>query len=87
MPLKMCVCRWVGGVCVYLCHMCRCVCVRVFDSSRHWFILGVGCRCCFQVVAPTIQNPACQEQLVDSAKVVAKSVEGVMAMAQVSDLH
>ena len=35
-----------------------------------------------QVVAPTINNPACQEQLVDAAKVVAKSVDSVVGTAQ-----
>lgn len=35
-----------------------------------------------QVVAPTIANPACQEQLVDAAKLVAKSVENVVGTAQ-----
>lgn len=34
------------------------------------------------MVAPTIQNPACQEQLVEAAKYVAKSVDGVMDTAQ-----
>ena len=35
-----------------------------------------------QVVAPTIQNPSCQEQLVEAAKQVAKSVDGVVETAQ-----
>ncbi|XP_033109397.1 talin-1-like isoform X3 [Anneissia japonica] len=33
---------------------------------------------CTKVVAPTISSPACQEQLVEAAKLVAKSVEGVV---------
>ena len=36
----------------------------------------------FQVVAPTIGSPACQEQLVEAAKLVARSVEGIVAAAQ-----
>ncbi len=40
----------------------------------------------FQVVAPTIQSPACQEQVVEAAKVVAKSVEGVVDASQVSPI-
>lgn len=35
-----------------------------------------------QVVAPTIGNPACQEQLIEAAKLVAKSVEGIVEAAQ-----
>lgn len=37
-----------------------------------------------QVVAPTIQSPACQEQVVEAAKVVAKSVEGVVDTSRVN---
>ncbi len=33
---------------------------------------------CTKVVAPTISSPACQEQLVEAAKLVAKSVEAVV---------
>ena len=38
-------------------------------------------RACVQVVAPTIQNPACQEQLVESAKQVSRSVDHVVSTA------
>lgn len=34
------------------------------------------------MVAPTIGQPACQEQLIEAAKLVAKSVEGIVAAAQ-----
>jgi talin len=34
-----------------------------------------------QVVAPTIGSQACQEQLIESAKMVAQSVEGVVDQA------
>ncbi len=37
----------------------------------------------FQVVAPTIKEPACQEQLVEAAKHVAKNVDNVVDTAQV----
>ena len=36
------------------------------------------------MVAPTIQNPGCQEQLVEAAKVVAKSVETVVDTSRVN---
>jgi len=36
-----------------------------------------------QVAAPTIGNPACQEQVVDAAKLVARSVEVVIQNGQV----
>lgn len=35
-----------------------------------------------QVVAPTIASPACQEQLIESAKLVANSVEGIVESSQ-----
>jgi talin len=38
--------------------------------------------CFLQVVAPTVSSPACAEQLVEAAKLVAKSVEGVVLTAQ-----
>jgi talin len=38
--------------------------------------------CLSQVVAPTIGQPACQEQLIEAAKLVAKSVEGIVSAAQ-----
>ena len=38
---------------------------------------------CHQVVAPTIENPACQEQLIEAAKHVAKNVDCVVENAQV----
>ena len=33
-------------------------------------------------MAPTVAQPACQEQLIEAAKLVAKSVEGIVAAAQ-----
>uniref|UniRef100_A0A8C1VTX2 Talin 1 n=1 Tax=Cyprinus carpio TaxID=7962 RepID=A0A8C1VTX2_CYPCA len=36
----------------------------------------------FQVVAPTISSPVCQEQLVEAGKLVAKSVEGCVEASQ-----
>jgi talin len=41
---------------------------------------------CTKVVAPTIQNPSCQEQLVEAAKHVAKNVDAVADTAQVGSL-
>ena len=38
---------------------------------------------CTKVVAPTIHNPSCQEQLVEAAKHVAKNVDTVADTAQV----
>jgi len=38
---------------------------------------------CTKVVAPTFSNPECQEQLVEAAKQVAKSVENVAETGQV----
>lgn len=34
------------------------------------------------MLAPTIGQPACQEQLIEAAKLVAKSVEGIVSAAQ-----
>lgn len=34
------------------------------------------------MVAPTIGQPACQEQLIEAAKLVAKSVEGIVESSQ-----
>ncbi|GFO36389.1 talin-1-like, partial [Plakobranchus ocellatus] len=31
---------------------------------------------------PTFRNPACQEQLIEAAKLVAKSVEGIVESSQ-----
>lgn len=42
---------------------------------------------CTKVVAPTIHNPSCQEQLVEAAKHVAKNVDSVADTAQVSSLY
>jgi len=50
------------------------VCIT-FSSFRH------------QVVAPTIENPACQEQLIEAAKHVAKNVDCVVENAQVKNDH
>jgi len=33
----------------------------------------------FQVVAPTISDPLCQDQLIEAARDVAKSVEGCVS--------
>ena len=52
---------------------------------KHVYLLKIGPDWLFQVVSPTIHNPSCQEQLIDSAKLVAKSVDGVMETAQVRD--
>ena len=35
-----------------------------------------------QVVAPTIQNPSCQDQLIEAAKEVARAVEAVVQECQ-----
>uniref|UniRef100_A0A4W3IZV0 Talin 1 n=1 Tax=Callorhinchus milii TaxID=7868 RepID=A0A4W3IZV0_CALMI len=37
---------------------------------------------CTKVVAPTISSPACQEQLIEAGKLVAKSVEGCVEASQ-----
>ncbi|XP_070178806.1 talin-1-like [Littorina saxatilis] len=37
---------------------------------------------CTRVLAPTIGQPSCQEQLIEAAKLVAKSVEGIVSAAQ-----
>ena len=50
-----------------------CGCAGWFESS--WFE---------QVVAPTTSSQACQEQLIEAAKMVAMSVEGVVDMAVVA---
>lgn len=39
---------------------------------------------CVQVVAPSISSPACQEQLIEAAKMVAGSVEGVVDSSQMA---
>ena len=53
-------------------------------NHKHWYrytnryiILNI-----LQVVAPTIENPACQEQLTESAKHVARSVDHVVNTAE-----
>ncbi len=57
---------------------------KVIGSATQCALATSQLVACTKVVAPTIHNPACQEQLVDAAKVVAKSVEGVVGTAQVS---
>ena len=39
---------------------------------------------CARVVAPTIESPACQEQLADAAKQVAKAIEQLVADAELA---
>ncbi|KAL0181900.1 hypothetical protein M9458_021275, partial [Cirrhinus mrigala] len=43
----------------------------LISANAHVCVLSV-----FQVVAPTISSPVCQEQLIEAGKLVAKSVEG-----------
>ena len=38
----------------------------------------------FQVVGPTIANPTCQEQLIDSAKEVSQAVDGCLEATQLA---
>lgn len=49
----------------------------LISADTHVCVLSV-----FQVVAPTISSPVCQEQLVEAGKLVAKSVEGCVEASQ-----
>ncbi|XP_071498741.1 talin-1-like [Diadema antillarum] len=65
------------------------------DSEQQSRVIGSATQCalntsqlvaCTKVIAPTISSPACQEQLVEAAKLVAKSVENVVdASRQATD--
>ena len=57
----------------------------VFYMNKIIQVIGAATQCalstsqlvaCAKVVAPTISDPLCQEQLMEAAKEVAKSVEG-----------
>ena len=56
-------------------------------------VIGNATRCalstsqlvaCSKVVAPTIGNPMCQEQLIEASRLVAKSVEAVVQSSQMA---
>ena len=56
-------------------------------------VIGNATRCalstsqlvaCSKVVAPTIGNPMCQEQLIEASRLVAKSVEAVVQSSQLA---
>jgi talin len=62
------------------------------EQEEQNYVIGSATRCalstsqlvaCTKVVAPTIHNPSCQEQLIEAAKHVAKSVDEVVGTAQV----
>ena len=62
------------------------------EQEEQNYVIGSATRCalstsqlvaCTKVVAPTIHNPSCQEQLIEAAKYVAKSVDEVVGTAQV----
>ena len=55
---------------------------RVIGSATQCALSTSQLVACTKVVAPTVHNPACQEQLVEAAKYVAKSVDGVVGTAQ-----
>ncbi|XP_067653820.1 talin-1-like isoform X2 [Haliotis asinina] len=55
---------------------------RVISSATQCALATSQLVACTKVVAPTIGNPACQEQLIEAAKLVAKSVEGIVEAAQ-----
>lgn len=65
------------------------------DQEQQNKVIGSATQCalntsqlvaCTKVIAPTISSPACQEQLVEAAKLVAKSVENVVdASRQATD--
>jgi len=55
---------------------------RVIGSATQCALATSQLVACTKVVAPTIRSPECQEQLVEAAKQVAKSVDGVVDNAQ-----
>ncbi|XP_065934860.1 talin-1 [Magallana gigas] len=57
---------------------------RTRSSARRPAVPSRQLVACTKVVAPTISSPACQEQLIDAAKGVAHSVEGIVEAAQQS---
>ena len=46
------------------------------DESRNCDLVANQLVACTQVVAPTIHDPICQEQLIEAGKEVARAVEG-----------
>ncbi|XP_041355718.1 talin-1-like [Gigantopelta aegis] len=55
---------------------------KVISSATQCALATSQLVACTKVVAPTIGSPACQEQLIEAAKLVAKSVEGIVEAAQ-----
>ncbi|XP_055955771.1 talin-2-like isoform X4 [Patella vulgata] len=55
---------------------------KVISSATQCALATSQLVACTKVVAPTIGHPACQEQLIEAAKLVAKSVEGIVEAAQ-----
>ncbi|XP_064644928.1 talin-1-like isoform X16 [Lineus longissimus] len=55
---------------------------KVISSATQCALATSQLVACTKVVAPTVSSPACAEQLVEAAKLVAKSVEGVVQTAQ-----
>ncbi|KAA0703636.1 Talin-1 [Triplophysa tibetana] len=61
------------------------------DSTQQNRVIAAATQCalstsqlvaCTRVVAPTINSPVCQEQLIEAGKLVAKSVEGCVEASQ-----
>ena len=56
--------------CMYVCKF------QVIGAATQCALSTSQLVACAKVVAPTISDPLCQEQLMEAAKEVAKSVEG-----------
>lgn len=69
----------------------KAVASRCEDQAQQNRVIGSATQCalatsqlvsCTKVVSPTISSPACQEQVTEAAKLVVKSVDGVVTSAQ-----
>ena len=49
--------------------------IQIIEASTNCAVTASQLVACTQVVAPTINDPVCQEQLIEAAKEVARSVE------------
>ncbi|XP_013776088.1 talin-2-like [Limulus polyphemus] len=55
---------------------------RVISSATHCALAASELVACAKVVAPTINNSACQQQLAEAAKEVARAVENIVTVCQ-----
>ena len=57
---------------------------KIIDSAKDTALNTSQLVACTKVLAPHIASPLCQEQMIESAKLVASSVEGVTGSCNVS---